>query len=140
MSNYEIGRNKPPKHTQFKNGNRANPNGRGAKQGLRAGKIYDDVINGVVETSEGGRKKRIKRTEYRVKALALEAAKGKISSAELLLDLYNHSKMHGDYKHKPVAVKAWEKKAQWKSGKIVYDPSMSAIEAAEIYRRLLEEL
>ena len=47
MIEFEIGYKKPPLRTRFKKGVCANPKGRGANKELRAGKIYDDVINGL---------------------------------------------------------------------------------------------
>ena len=32
MTDYEVGYKKPPRHSQFKAGNRANPNGRGRRK------------------------------------------------------------------------------------------------------------
>jgi hypothetical protein len=32
MADYEVGYKKPPRHSQFKKGNRANPHGRGKRK------------------------------------------------------------------------------------------------------------
>ena len=45
MANYEVGYQKPPRHSQFKAGNRANPQGRGKRKVPTEGEIMKNVMN-----------------------------------------------------------------------------------------------
>jgi hypothetical protein len=59
MADYETGYKKPPKHSQFKPGNRANPHGRrGRKERRTAAEIFTEVMNQSAEYREGGKAKR----------------------------------------------------------------------------------
>jgi hypothetical protein len=62
MGDYEIGRGKPPRLSQFKKGNRANPNGRrGKRKPVVVADIIENVLNGLAEYRERGRTKKAKR-------------------------------------------------------------------------------
>jgi hypothetical protein len=75
MADYVTGYKKPPKHSQFKPGNRANPHGRrGKKEPRTAAEIFNEVMNQVVEYREGGKAKRAPRIELLIKRYGAEAA------------------------------------------------------------------
>ena len=63
MADYKVGYKKPPRHSQFKPGNRANPHGRGKQKQRKEAEIVHDVMNGLVEFREGNKSKRAPRIE-----------------------------------------------------------------------------
>ena len=68
MADYETGYKKPPKHSQFKPGNHANPHGRrGKKEPQTAAEIFNKVMNQFAEYREGGKAKRAPRIELLIK-------------------------------------------------------------------------
>jgi hypothetical protein len=88
MANYETGYKKPPKHSQFKPGNRANPHGRrGKKEPRTVAEIFNEVMNQFVEYREGGKPKRAPRIELLIKRYGAEALKGDVGAAANLLKL-----------------------------------------------------
>jgi hypothetical protein len=97
MGDYEIGRGKPPKHSQFKKGNRANPNGRrGKRKPVVIAEIIDNVLNGRAEYRERGRTKKATRRELTIKSHIRRALGGDLKSIEALLLLRAHAKTSGD--------------------------------------------
>jgi hypothetical protein len=88
MADYETGYKKPPKHSQFKPGNRANPHGRrGKKERQTAAEIFNDVMNQNAEYRERGKAKRAPRIELLIKRYGAAALKGDVSAAANLLKL-----------------------------------------------------
>jgi hypothetical protein len=87
MAHYEIGYKKPPRHSQFKPGNRANPHGRGKRKQKTESQIVYQIMNGSVEFRQGGKAKRAPRIELLIKSLGAAALKGDISAAEALLKI-----------------------------------------------------
>jgi Family of unknown function (DUF5681) len=88
MAEYKIGYKKPPPHSRFKLGNRANPHGRRGKQELRTeAEIVHDVMNDLVEFREGGKSKRMRRIELLIKSYGAAALRGDVSAAEALLKI-----------------------------------------------------
>jgi hypothetical protein len=88
MGDYEVGRGKPPKHSQFKPGNNANPNGRrGKKKPAEIADIIENVLNGRAEYRERGRTKKARRPELTIKAHIKLALAGNLKSIEALLML-----------------------------------------------------
>ena len=61
MADYEVGYKRPPRHSQFKPGNRANPHGRGKRAQRSETEIVNEVITGPVEFREGGKLRRAPR-------------------------------------------------------------------------------
>ena len=86
MADYEVGYKKPPRHSQFKRGNRANPHGRKRKPRTEA-EIFNDVMDHVAEYRQGGKKKRAPRVELLIKRYGAAALKGDVSAAANLLTL-----------------------------------------------------
>jgi hypothetical protein len=92
MSDYEVGRGKPPKHSRFKPGNNANPNGRrGKRKPVAIADIIENVLNGLAEYRERGRTKKARRRELTIKALIRLALSGNLKSIEALLMLRAHA-------------------------------------------------
>ena len=97
MGDYEIGRGKPPKHSQFKKGNRANPNGRrGKRKPVVIADIIENVLNGHAEYRERGRTKKAKRRELTIKTHVRLALGGNLKSIETILLLRAHAQTSGD--------------------------------------------
>jgi hypothetical protein len=95
MAEYEVGYKKPPRHSQFKPGNRANPHGRRGKQKPRTeAEIVHDVMNGLVDFREGGKSKRMRRIELLIKSCGAAALKGDIGAAEALLKIRTQFDKH----------------------------------------------
>lgn len=87
MSDYEVGYKKPPRHSQFKPGNRANPHGRGKKKLRKEAEIVHEVMNGLVDFREGGKSKRMRRIELLIKSCGAAALRGDVGAAEALLKI-----------------------------------------------------
>jgi Family of unknown function (DUF5681) len=88
MANYEVGYKKPPQHSQFKPGNRANPHGRRGKAGQRReSDIVYDIMQGRVDFREGGKSKRAPRIEVMIKSYGEAALRGDVRAAEALLKI-----------------------------------------------------
>ncbi|MBV8474117.1 MAG: hypothetical protein JO234_11930 [Hyphomicrobiales bacterium] len=91
-----VGYGRPPKHTQFKKGNRANPRGRGAAQRGDLAEAVRETLSTKVEISQGGRKRRVTRGEANILALFDKARKGDAAAADRLLDLHASSAKRAD--------------------------------------------
>jgi Family of unknown function (DUF5681) len=88
MPDYEVGYKKPPQHSQFKPGNRANPNGRrGKAMRRRESQIVYDIMQGRVDFREGGKPKRARRIEIIIKGYGAAALEGDVRAAEALLKI-----------------------------------------------------
>jgi len=88
MVDYEVGYKKPPQHSQFKPGNRANPHGRRGKRGLRSeSEIVYDIMQGRINFRVGGKLKRAPRIEMIIKGYGAAALKGDLRAAEALLKI-----------------------------------------------------
>jgi len=88
MGDYEVGRGKPPKHSRFKPGNNANPNGRrGKRKPVAIADIIENVLNGRAEYRERGRTKKARRQELTIRAHIRLALTGNLRSIEALLML-----------------------------------------------------
>ena len=88
MASYEVGYKKPPQHSQFKPGNRANPHGRRGKgRRRRESEIVHDIMHGRVDFREGGNPKRASRIEVMIKRYGEAALRGDIRAAATLLKI-----------------------------------------------------
>jgi hypothetical protein len=90
-----VGYCSPPKHSRFKPGNRANPNGRG-------GRNRDDFAESVQETRasrvvlrEGAKTRIVTRSEANIVSLFDRAKRGNIAAAIRLLDLIEFASRAG---------------------------------------------
>ena len=95
MTDYEIGYKKPPRDSQFKPGNRANPHGRGKRPRRIEAEIVNEVMNGWVNFREGGKLKRAPRIEILIKRYGAAALGGDVSAARALL------KIRADFERHP---------------------------------------
>ncbi len=91
-----IGYCRPPKHTRFKKGNRANPLGRAAAKRGDLAETVRETLASKVEISEGGRKRKVTRSEANILALFDKAKRGDASAADRLLDLHDLSAKGGN--------------------------------------------
>jgi hypothetical protein len=88
MADYKVGYKKPPLHSQFKPGNRANPDGRRGKRERRTeAEIVNEIMTKPVSFREGGKSKRASRIELMIKSLGAAALKGDVGAAEALLKI-----------------------------------------------------
>lgn len=84
--NYAVGYKKPPKKTQFKKGNKANPNGRGAgtknlKTDLR------EELNELMPITENGKSKLLSKQRVLIKSLMAKAVQGDARAANSIITL-----------------------------------------------------
>jgi hypothetical protein len=83
----EVGYKKPPRHSQFKPGNRANPLGRGKRERRTEAEIVHEIMTQSVTFVEGGKSKRAPRIKLMIKSVGAAALKGDIGAAEALLKI-----------------------------------------------------
>jgi Family of unknown function (DUF5681) len=96
MTDYEVGYKRPPRHSQFKVGNRANPKGRGRRKLPTEAEILKQVMNFPAEFQYRGKSKRAPRIELAVRHFGAAALKGDVGAAAQLL------KMHAQFKKQDV--------------------------------------
>jgi hypothetical protein len=87
MADYDVGYKKPPRHSQFKPGNRANPHGRGKRKRRSEAEIVNEIMTQPVSFREGDRVKRGRRVELLIKSLGAAALKGHVGAAGALLKI-----------------------------------------------------
>lgn len=108
MGDYEVGRGKPPKHSRFKPGNNANPNGRrGKRKPAAIADIIETVLNGRAEYRERGRIKKARRAELTIRAHVKLALAGNLKSIEALLMLRTLAQMSSDTGVQRVEITDW---------------------------------
>jgi len=83
---YEVGRGRPPKHSQFKPGQSGNPQGR--RKGARnlASDLAEELSERV-QVREGGRQRALSKQRALLKALFAKAMQGDGRSASLIIAL-----------------------------------------------------
>ena len=86
MSNYKIGRGKPPKKTRFKKGKSGNPNGR-PKGSQNFKTIVERQLSAPITIRENGKVRKISATEAVVMKLKAEAVGGSHRAMQYLLNL-----------------------------------------------------
>jgi hypothetical protein len=106
VSESDIGRGKPPKHTRFKKGTSGNPRGRPKRKADELGKIINDVANAPVEYREGGRLKKATRNELKLKWLIRQATGGDVKAAELLFKVRERAQQ-GDFGIEKIELMNW---------------------------------
>jgi hypothetical protein len=87
MADYEVGYKKPPRHSQFKPGNHANPRGRGKRKRRTEADIAHEILTESVSFHEGDKLKRASRIELLIKSFGAAALKGDVGAAEALLKI-----------------------------------------------------
>jgi uncharacterized protein DUF5681 len=75
---YEIGRGRPPKESQFSKGQSGNPDGRPRGQHSRAKSPIDRLMKRGVSMMVGGKRKRVSITDFTTAKLVHEANKGSV--------------------------------------------------------------
>ena len=96
MDDYDIGYKKPPTHSRFKPGNRANPRGRTKQNAPTEADIIKNVLNFPVQFLVGGKPKRAPRIELLIKRFGAAALKGDVGAAAMLLKMREHFQKHGE--------------------------------------------
>lgn len=81
---YEVGRGKPPKHTQFKPGQSGNPKGR-PKRTKDLEKLMDRELSRSIRVNENGESKTVTIREAIVRTIAIAAAKGEFRALRMIL-------------------------------------------------------
>ena|SRR6516225_656132 len=87
MADYEVGYKKPPRHSRFKPGNRANPHGRGKRKRRTEANIVHEIMTQFVSFREGGKSKQAPRIELLIRSYGAAALNGDVSAAEALLKI-----------------------------------------------------
>jgi hypothetical protein len=108
MSDYEVGYGKPPKHSRFKVGNKANLEGRPKRTPLVNAEIIHKVLSETAQYTEDGRPKTATRHELAIKKVLSETLKGDTKAAVTLLDLYAHAQKFGDAGVQIIEVHDWQ--------------------------------
>jgi hypothetical protein len=83
---YEVGRGRPPKHSQFKPGNNANPRGR-PKGARNIATILKDELDQRMPATIGGRTTKLQKRELLIKQLVQAGLKGDFKSLVMLIRL-----------------------------------------------------
>jgi hypothetical protein len=86
-ADYQVGRGKPPRSSQFKPGQSGNPGGR-KKGGLNLKTIMKAVLESEIELTENGRRRRVPLIEAIILRQAQEALRGQPRAIDSLLDRY----------------------------------------------------
>jgi hypothetical protein len=86
VKDYEVGKGKPPKHSQFKKGQSGNPGGRPRKS-RNMTSIVEDELSQKVKISENGRTRLLTKRQLVVKRLVADSIAGKPRSTILLIGL-----------------------------------------------------
>jgi hypothetical protein len=107
MSDYAVGRGKPPKHSQFRKGRSGNPRGRPKREGDELGKIIEKIAKGTVEYLDGGRLRMATRHELNIKALVNQALAGEVPAAAMLLKLRELHQQGSDGGVERIGLRKW---------------------------------
>ncbi|NNL18619.1 MAG: hypothetical protein HKP37_07760 [Boseongicola sp.] len=85
-NDYTVGKGKPPKETQFKKGESANPNGR-PKGSRNFNTDLEKVLNTMVTVSENGHPRKVSSQQAALMRLREKALKGDVRAIDRLLEL-----------------------------------------------------
>lgn len=100
---YEVGRGKPPKHSQFRKGQSGNPSGRprGAKN---VDTLLIKALNEKVELFHQGERRQFSKREVIVTQLINKAAKGDLPAMKLVFDMANEIERRADTPSQPATL------------------------------------
>ncbi len=84
--NYQVGKGKPPKATQFQPGQSGNPKGR-PKGSKNVHQVLSKILNEKITVTESGKKKVVDKLEGAIRVLVNKSFEGKPQSLKLLIDL-----------------------------------------------------
>lgn len=85
-SNYEVGFQRPPRHTQFRKGTSGNPKGR-PREAKNLAAVLEEALAEKVAIVENGRRRRITKRSAMIKQLVNKAASGDLRASRQLTDL-----------------------------------------------------
>jgi hypothetical protein len=94
-SGYKVGKGKPPLHTRFKPGDRANPRGR-PRGSPNLSTVLKKAAREKVKVTEGGRRKTITKIEAAAKQLLTQAAGGDARAIQLSIELMDRFERRDD--------------------------------------------
>ncbi len=84
--NYQVGKGKPPKATQFQPGQSGNPKGR-PKGSKNVHQVLSKILNEKITVTESGKKQVVDKLEGAIRVLVNKSFEGKPQSLKLLIDL-----------------------------------------------------
>src|ERR1700731_351022 len=85
-SKYEVGFQRPPRHTQFRKGTSGNPKGR-PREAKNLAAVLDEALAEKVAIIENGRRGKITKRSAMIKQLVNKAASGDLRASRQLTDL-----------------------------------------------------
>ena len=92
-ADYEVGRGKPPRSSQFKPGQSGNPGGR-KKGSVNLKTIMTAVLESEIELTENGRKRKVPLLEAIILRQAQDTLRGQLRAIDSLLDRYERHAGH----------------------------------------------
>jgi len=92
MSDYEIGKGRPPVETQFKKGNTEHLKRKRKQFDLSIAAMMQRVLMEETAVLENRRRKYLPRLQVQIRNLVNKAGQGDLSAAERLLDMHIHFK------------------------------------------------
>lgn len=84
---YEIGKGKPPKHSQFQSGQSGNPKGR-PKGSKNVDQVLSKILNEKITITDAGKKMIVDKLEGALRVLFNKSFEGRPQSLKLLMDLF----------------------------------------------------
>jgi hypothetical protein len=106
---YEVGRGKPPKHSQFKSGQSGNPNGRHKKQAPAIGSIICGAFAERVIVTVNGKPTTLTKKELVVEQQIAKILKGDMKALRRLLKLRDYVDAAGEFE--PLVVRITEEES-----------------------------
>src|SRR5258708_15945018 len=85
-SKYKVGFQRPPRHTQFRQGTSGNPKGR-PREAKNLAAVLDEALAEKVAIVENGRRRKITKRSAMIKQLVNKAASGNLRASRQLTDL-----------------------------------------------------
>lgn len=101
-ADYQVGRGRPPKHTQFKPGQSGNPGGR-PRGSANASTIVERVLNRKVCVRKGDKKQRMSTLEAMTESYSMKAVQGDRHAANIVINLGTKTGVIRPNQDEPVA-------------------------------------